>query len=375
MEVTIIGAGIGGLTTALALQKAGIRCKIYEAAPELKPIGAGIILASNAMQIFRELGIQKVVEQYGNRISETIISNIDFKPLNTINLKRFEDQYQVANYAIHRADLHAILTAAVGKEHILTGKRLQHLRPSAKGHILHFEDGTTTETEWLIGADGIRSVVRESLFAPAVYRDARQICWRGVADFDLPAWQLHRLTEAWGRGKRFGVVPISQGKVYWYMNVNTAMAKEGAHPMQFTQEFHPIAAQLVAATPRQDIISALMYDIVPVKDWSTAKACLLGDAAHATTPNLGQGACQAIEDAYTLGALAQKYPLQECFEKYPAIRRAKAHQVVTDSWKFGKISHLENPFAVALRDLMLRLTPARIGYRQMDQLFRITKID
>ncbi len=164
MNIAIIGGGIGGLTTALALKRAGIPFVLYEAASEIREVGAGIIMANNALQVFRHLGIHEAIYEKGNLIDKITITKGDFSTLSGIGLNGFEKQYGLQNHAIHRADLHAIIAGAVGHEHIELGKRLQQIQKGDKGYTLRFEDGGTAQHEFVIGADGIRSQVRQQLF-------------------------------------------------------------------------------------------------------------------------------------------------------------------------------------------------------------------
>lgn len=375
MKVAIIGAGIGGLTVAMALKKANISFRIFEAAPAIQPVGAGIIMANNAMQVFRYFGVDQAVSQKGNPIGVTNLAKPDFTPLAYISLDSFEKKFQLQNHAIHRADLHQVLTAKVGDEQIDTNKKLVEIHRNTSAYELIFEDGSVVSAEYIIGADGIKSKVRELLFDENTYRNARQICWRGVLDFQLPQRYRHELVEAWGRGRRFGFVQLNEREVYWYLLVNSGLLTSKDKLTDLVQSFHPLATELIKNTPAGKVIRADLYDLKPVHCWYNNKACLLGDAAHATTPNLGQGACQAIEDAYVLSRLLEKYSLEKSMQLYPEIRRKKAHGVVNLSWTFGKIAHLNNLFAVTIRNRLLKYTPVKTNLRQMDKLFTLDEVD
>ncbi|HEY8397573.1 MAG TPA: FAD-dependent monooxygenase [Flavihumibacter sp.] len=372
MQVAIIGAGIGGLTTALALQKAGVETIVYEAAPEIRPVGAGIVIAVNALQVYRKLGIEKTVCEKGNRVDHMIIAKADFSPLSRVPLTEFVEQFGVQNHAIHRAELHRILVDALGEERVLLNKRLKSIAKSGNGYALQFEDDSLVEADYVIGADGIRSAVRQQLFRENSYRDAGQTCWRGVLEFDLPEQHQHEALEAWAKSKRFGFVQVRPGSVYWYLVINKSMEKEGAPLVEYLGGFHPLATAMVEKTPEENIIKGPLMDLQPLQEWSKPRVCLVGDAAHATTPNLGQGACQAIEDAYVLGALTEKYSLDEAFEIYPKIRRAKAHAIVRRSWTLGVVSQVSNPVYIWLRDILFKyLTPKSALTRQLRQLFTL----
>ncbi|MBO9732998.1 MAG: FAD-dependent monooxygenase [Chitinophaga sp.] len=375
MEIAIIGAGIGGLTTALALKAVNIPFKVYEAAPELKAVGAGIILANNAMQVYRHLGVHEGIARLGNRISVLNITQPNLRMLSSSSLQPFEDKFHLHNIAVHRADLHHFLSEAIGMGNIALGKKLKKISRHQGRFTLEFEDGNVIDTENIIGADGIRSVVRQQLFGESEMRDSKQFCWRGVVDADLPQQYHHELNELWGKGKRFGFVKLNGKQVYWYLLADTALMTPGVDPLVFLNDFHPLAKQLVQATPKDKWIAAGLFDLAPIPKWYMEGVCLLGDAAHATTPNLGQGACQAIEDAYVIGALLKKnYSIREAFRRYPAIRMKKARHIVNTSWKIGKMAHWQNPFAIALRNALMKSTPASTNNKQLGRIFELDSI-
>ncbi len=323
----------------------------------------------------RVLGVYDEIVHHGNRMDTMTVSKPDFSPLTVVALTRFEKEFGTPNYAIHRADLHKILATAIGKENIQLNKRLKKIGTSGEGYALQFEDGALVEAPFVIGADGIHSIVRQQLFSENTIRSAEQICWRGLVQFNLPEKYQHDAIEAWGRGTRFGMAEIGKGIVYWYLVVDAAMDQQETDLFDFVKEYNPLVMEIIKATPHEKIFKNPLTDLQPVQEWSKDRLCLLGDAAHATTPNLGQGACQAVEDAYVLGELAKKLPLEEVFRMYPQVRRPKAHTIVRRSWTMGKAAHLKNPLAIGLRNLVFKyLTPQWVMMRQMRQLFTLDRI-
>ena len=374
MEVAIIGAGIGGLATALALKSAQIPFRIYEGAPALEPVGAGIMIANNAMQAFRNWGIAEAAVALGNRISVMNLTRPDLKPISSNDLGWFEERSGLHNIAIHRADLHRILVNAVGADHIVLNKRLKTISQTESAWELSFEDGTVAAADYLLGADGLRSRLRSALFGNGELRDAGQNCWRGVTDFELPERYHYQLNEAWGKGKRFGFVRLNDRQVYWYLLIDQDLAGITSDIFPFLSDFHPLVAQIIEATPRSGWIVAPIFDLKPMSEWSTGRACLIGDAAHATTPNLGQGACQAIEDAYALGELLKRFSLDEAIQRYPSVRMPKAHYIVDMSWRIGKVAHARNPLMIGLRNLIMKATPARVNQKQLEKIFSLDEV-
>jgi 2-polyprenyl-6-methoxyphenol hydroxylase-like FAD-dependent oxidoreductase len=370
--VSIIGAGIGGLTTALTLKQRGLNVNVFESSAEIKPVGAGIIIANNAMQVFQEMGIQDKIEKAGNKISCLKITDIQLNSISIVDLTDYEKKYGVHNIAIHRGELQKILADEVGYENINLSKRLSTIE---KGEFfkLTFEDSSTIESKLVIGADGIKSVVRNQLFETSTLRNANQLCWRGICEIDLPQKYHNELNEAWGNGKRFGFVKIEDKKVYWFALTNSKKVKaEEIKLVELFKEFHSDILQIISKTAKEQIIISDIIDLKPIDKWQSENVCLIGDAAHATTPNLGQGACQAIEDAYVLGKLLDSgLTIENTFEEYENVRRKKAQMIVDTSWKVGKLAHIENRFGIWLRNFVMKNIPKSINKKQMDMIFKL----
>ncbi|WP_158960433.1 FAD-dependent monooxygenase [Myroides fluvii] len=375
MQVAIIGAGIGGLTLAIALKKAGISFVVYEATAQIKPVGAGIAIANNAMQVYRHLGISSQLTNAGVRISTVMLTDMQLQVLDQTSLARFEQKYQLANIAIHRSVLHRILVEAVGEEHLRLNKRLQNITRGDDGRYeLRFTDDTVAHHEFVFGADGLRSQVRELLFGNHTLRDAHQVCWRGVVPFKMPAEYEHVAVESWGKGKRLGFVKLADGQLYWYFLIDEDLYCEHTTLANYLEDCPTWVKQMILQTPPQLIHRDKLYDLTPFDTWQKEKACLIGDAAHATTPNLGQGACQAIEDVYVISKLLEHYSLEEALQRYPAIRKKKAHAIVRDSWALGKIAQWRNPLLVVLRNTAFRLLPPWMKKRQMEKMFELDRV-
>ncbi len=370
--INIIGAGIGGLTTALTLKQKGINVNVFESSTEIKPVGAGIILANNAMRVFQKLGIQDKIQKAGNKISYMKITDTQLNNISVVDLTEYERKYGVYNIAIHRGELQQILAEEIGYDRINLSKRLSKIEKNGL-FKLTFEDNSTIESKIVIGADGIKSVVRKQLFEKSTLRNAKQVCWRGICEIDLPEKYHNELNEAWGKGKRFGFVKISDKKVYWYALINSKTNQiQEAHLIEIFRDFHSDILKIISSTTKENIILNNIIDLKPIDKWQSENVCLIGDAAHATTPNLGQGACQAIEDAYVLGKLLDSgLEIQNTFAEYENLRRKKAHYIVKTSWTLGKISQWSNPILVSIRNQALKLTPKSVNKKQMDKIFEL----
>ncbi len=370
--IRIIGAGIGGLTLGLHLKQAGNTFRIYEAAESIKPVGAGILLASNAMQIFKRLGMDQEILNSGQRITTIQISDAKGRPLSIMDMRPFEKKYGVSQVALHRAALQRLLADKIDPSSLFLGKKLFKVEEGPMSR-LHFEDGSQDRFGLLIGADGIHSVVRKQFVGNQELRDSGQVCWRGVCTYPLGEAQRNRANEWWGRGKRFGWVAIDSERVYWYavaksVHLPRAMADLG----DLFKEFGTQVSQFIQSSVPEEIHFTPLQDLRPLDRWHTEKISLLGDAAHATTPNMGQGACQAIEDAYVLGELLKRgIPPPQAFHRYQQIRAPRAVHIVRQSRWIGLIAHLENPWLSGARNLFFRYTPPSLQRLSFDRLYKL----
>jgi len=374
-SIAIVGAGIGGLSTALVLKQKGLPVTVYESTAEIKPVGAGIVMASNAMQIFQKLGVREKIENAGYRVSRMKITDEQLKNISTVDLAKFEQKYGVHNVAIHRADLQRILAEEIGFQHICLGKRLSKIERQG-AFRLTFENGAVVLSDVVIGADGIHSTVRTQLFKSGTLRDSGQQCWRGVCEIDLPQKYRYEAYEAWGKGKRLGFVRINEQAVYWYAVVNTGMIRSQEMDLRVLfREFHPDILAIISATPEEQVHFSDLMDLKPIFQWQQDNVCLIGDAAHATTPNMGQGACQAVEDAYVIGRLLETgKPISAVFAEYEKIRIRKAHHIVHTSWTIGKAAHLENGLGIWFRNLLMRSLPQSVNNKQLEEIFDINYV-
>jgi len=377
MIIDIIGAGIGGLTTAIALEQKGIKTRIFEQAEQIKPVGAGIILANNAMQVYEKLGLRKEIEKNGNPISSMNITKPNLNPLSKIDLTYFEQKHKTKNIAIHRGTLQQILIDKLKSTEINLNYKLTSIDENTNGYFLKFQNGEQIQSSTVLGADGLNSIVRLNIFPNNSIRNANQICWRGITECELPINFRNELNEAWGKAERFGFVQIAENKVYWYA---LKSFKKNANEFsinnieQYFGDYNSVIKDIIKSTKKEHINTAEISDLKPTNIWFKKNVCLIGDSAHATTPNIGQGACQAIEDAFVLSECLNKYGITKAFSEYRKLRLPKAHQVVKASWLVGKMAHIKNPILIGLRNQMLRLTPSSVNRKQNEQIFKLAEI-
>ena len=375
MKYTIIGAGIGGLTTALAFQKRGIDYEIFERATELNEVGAGIWLAPNALQVLESLDILDEVQVNGNNIDRITIGKPNLEPISDSIQDNIEKTFGYTTVAIHRARLQKVLFDKIPSNKIQLNKGFHSYQELQSGKIkVVFDDKSSVETDFLIGADGINSKVRSQLFPFSSKRYSGQTCWRGIADFQLEDKYKHRGYELWGNQIRFGISRISEGKVYWFAVVlaeenskqNASLVKKDLTAL--FSDFHPLINMLINQTPLDKIIKSDINDLKPLNKWYENNICLIGDAGHATTPNMGQGGAQAIEDAFYLSN-AIKEVEGNAFELFQKRRMKKVNAIVKQSWNTGKIAHWK--YGRNARNFIIQNMPNNVIEKKMIKLYEL----
>lgn len=368
MEFTIIGGGIAGLTMALALRKAGKNVKVYEATPEIQPLGAGLGLAANAIGAFEALGVREELIPRGRLINSFAI----FDQQGRI-IQRSHQGFGMENFAIHRAQLHDFLLSKLPAGVVRTHKRLMDIRQDIHGVELSFQDGSSVWTDYVIVADGIHSVARKKYLPAAAERYAGYTCWRAVIKNEhIP---VQESSETWGSRGRFGMVPLSEEKLYWFACIKAPANDPACRQFRVEDllirfgDYHEPIPQILAATRDEDLIWNDIVDIDPIDRYAFGRILLIGDAAHATTPNMGQGACQAIEDCVVLANCIQRTsdPYQ-AFQTFEQERLSRTHWVMRSSRRLGEIAQLENPLLAGLRNSAMRMVPPAMQDRMWRKL-------
>lgn len=370
----IAGAGPGGLTAAHALLRRGVDVRVLERQPVLSPVGAGLVIQVNAMRMFASLGLADAVLAAGARLGVARVDHADGTLIQESDLATVATRFGQPSVGIHRGALSTLLAERLPAGTLTLGAAVASVVDAGDEVRVTLTSGEVVVGAGLIAADGIRSAARTSVFGMKPLRYAGYTCWRGIAPVP-PGWRGGDMFERWGRGRRFGVVPISGESVYWFATLN---APEGGHDgpdvqVELAEIFRGFAEPvptLIRTAPtilRNDIV-----DIHPLAEWSRGRVTLLGDAAHAMTPNLGQGACQAIEDAVVLAERVASAPdLPAAFVDYAALRRPRATAVAEQALKLGQVAQWENGVARAARDLLVRWTPARVLERQLESLYGV----
>jgi 2-polyprenyl-6-methoxyphenol hydroxylase-like FAD-dependent oxidoreductase len=367
-KAIIVGAGIGGLTAAHALRRTGWQVTVYEQAPVVEAVGAGLAIAPNAVKALDHLGLGDALRGRGLRQEGLEIRLRPGKRVTRLPAAEIERRYGAPFYALHRAELHRLLTSGLDTGVVRTGHRATSVTTGADTATVGFRTatGTVSETaDLVVAADGLGSVLRTALLPDYPGPDyAGYTVWRGVvpatSTADLRMSPI--LTETWGAGARFGVAAINDGQIYWFAGESVPEHATPEHRLDLLadrfQDWHDPIPGVLAATPEDTLLRHDVYYLrARLPGFVQGRVALLGDAAHAVTPDIGQGACLAIEDAVTLAATMDRSGTADGLSEYDMIRRPRTQRMARNSGRLGHILQTRNRMGARLRDTIASSIP------------------
>jgi salicylate hydroxylase len=392
LRIAVIGAGIGGLTLAIALRQRGLEAKVFEQASELNEIGAAVALSANSTRELRRLGVLDAITAVSTEPTELIYR--DWRHGHRIAAYPVHDglQYQkrfgAPFHGIHRADLQRALSGALGGVGLHLGHRLTDLVDRDDTIGLEFANGRFVQADLVIGADGVRSVVRRFVTGgeDAVYSGTS--AFRGIVPAGrLPSlpnpqalqfWMCpnaHLLHYAIGRrGEAVNFLAAVEGPAVWPHADRWLTEVEPGEAAAAFKGWHPAVIEMVGAVEHK--VRWGLFSVRPLLSWCRGRTLLLGDAAHAMLPHHGQGANTTIEDAVTLAELlpgASPSELEAVAGRYQALRRARTRKIQRSSRVTNDLLHLPDGPALAERDRRVSTFPEDFGWiHEFDALRSVT---
>lgn len=365
----VIGGGIAGLACAIALRRIGWQVQVLEQADEFTAVGAAISLWPNALRALDALELGHEVRRTGT--PETLGGLREKNGRWLMRADRLPTSHHEPPILIHRADLIGILLRALPRDALQAGVKARDVRHEGERVVVEHSKGQAVAA-MAIGADGIHSTTRGALFpASSPPRYAGHTCWRFITD---RVEQPVELTESWGRGEGFGGGQLRDGRVYCYA---CAWVPAGQHCKDELAEVRrrfgawhaPIPALLSKVNPTR-VLRNDIYDLPPLHSYIGGRVALVGDAAHAMTPALGQGGCQGLEDAVVLAAaLSSSREVQTALRQYDARRRPRTQRIARQSRRVGRVTRFTSPATVWLRRQLVSALPPRAVLRVLEQPF------
>ena len=337
LKAIIIGAGIGGLTTAIALKRAGYQIEVYDRVKELRPVGAGISLWSNGVKVMNWLGLGDEIHKIGGEMNRMTYLSKENELLNDIDLLPLIDQVGQRPYPVSRSELQSMLLEQLGKDYVKLETKCIGAKEENNQVTAIFEDGSTATGDVLIGADGVRSVLRNYVTQQKPEpRYADYVNWNGLVDASPELADKHSWVIYVGDGKRASMMPVGGDRFYYFFGVPMSKGTV-VEPQDRRDEL----AKLFQGWPEpvQNLIQKLnpletnrleIHDLDPLEKLARGRVVLVGDAGHATTPTLGQGGCQAMEDAEILCRylVTTNISVEDALQRYESARKERTARLV-----------------------------------------------
>lgn len=351
MKVIVIGAGVGGTSAALALQKLGYEVVVYDRMRENRPVGAALSLWSNGVKVLNWLGLGPQVAALGGRMDDmAYYDGHTGEELCRFSLAPVTEQTGQRPYPVARADLQQLMMDAVGAANIRLGRQLVDIADDGETVTATFADGTTDTADLLIGADGARSIVRDYVTEPSGIRPERSysgyVNYNGLVTADERIGPLDQWTTYVGDGKRCAVMPVAGDRFYFFVDVpgpsGVVEDRVAALEAAFGSWGAPgVRALLDGIDPDESLNRVEIWDIDPFDTWVRGRVAILGDAAHNTAPDIGQGACSALEDSFALGIVfaTSTLGIEDSLRRYERIRTERAGDLVLRARKRAHETH------------------------------------
>ncbi|MFW2096172.1 FAD-dependent urate hydroxylase HpxO [Acinetobacter sp. ULE_I057] len=352
MEITIIGAGMGGLTAGIALKKFGHTVTIYEQTEQILAVGAAISLWSNGVKCLNYLGLTNQVAKLGGQMDHlAYIDGLTGEHMTQFSLMPLIEEVGQRPYPVSRADLQNMLMDEFGRDDIHLGKKMVALEQVDQHIKVQFADGSEVTTALLIGADGTHSLTRQYVLGEQVERRyAGYVNWNGLVEISDNLAQADQWTTFVGEGKRVSLMPVADQRFYFFFDVPLPVGLENSKAQykilfkQYFKDWCQPVQNLIEAIDEQKTNRVEIHDIEPFTQFYKGRVVIMGDAAHSTTPDIGQGGCQAMEDAIYLARALQINTLgvEDALKRYQNKRNERANELVLRARKRCEVTHMKD---------------------------------
>ncbi|MDT0330172.1 FAD-dependent oxidoreductase [Nocardiopsis lambiniae] len=357
----VIGAGIGGLTAAIALRRVGVDVRMYERASRIRAQGFGLSVMSNAIAALDSLGIDLRLDKRGRTLDRYLVKSRTGRLIREFPFPEIVERLGVPCVCIGRPDLFAALQEEAAGIPLTLGRAAEGFTVDGDRVRVHFADGEET-ADLLIGADGFNSAIRRQLVGPGEpAHDSGYIVWLGITEYSHPRFAPGSVIHFWGDGMRFGLVDIGHGRLYWWGTKNMPAERSAAWNGGKAEVLDAYAAwpdevrTAIRVTPEEDLLAVTSRDRPFLEEWGAGPVTLLGDAAHPMLTSLGQGSAMAIEDAVVLAHhLRAGRDVPTALRAYEDARRERTRGIVEATRAISDFEQSEGPVRRRLRDAYFR---------------------
>ncbi len=376
-KAIIIGAGMGGLSAAIALNKIGISVEIYEQAKKLRDAGTAISITTNGMNALKALGVDGAMMDAGEVITDMYARETNGDLITRMPVDKVGEKLGAPTVMVHRKNIQNTLLSFINCDQLHLGKELDNFKHTKNGVRVTFKDGSVVEGDMLIGADGNHSAVRNQMFGLDDARHTHYVAWLATTNFEHPVVTKGSANHYWGQGERFGLMDLGDGQVYWWGTKNTKQVAERlqhisllsgdnndadkAEIVNTYRDWSDEVVDVIACTPAENIIEVNTRDRKPLKKWGEKGVTLLGDAAHPALTSLGMGAAQAFEDSVVLmKCLESTHDVNKALRLYEKHRIPLTTKRVNLSRNISDMEQVENKWLAKARNTAFRVMPEKL---------------